>query len=162
MRCALRLAPAHKLYLPGRTLASSRAARAELLAADPGIPEGNLVPGECDVADLGSVEAYAGTLPRDIDVVCLNAGLALNTATPSPPPRTADGFELTLGTNHFGHFRLLSLLAPSLPRSSRVVITASSVHDPATAGGKQGAPATLGDLRGLREQGRSAEMLDGG
>ena len=36
------------------------------------------------------------------------------------------------------------------------------MHDPATAGGKQGAPATLGDLRGLREQGRSAEMLDGG
>lgn len=72
LAAALRLAPAHKLYLPGRTLASSLAARAELLAADPRIPGGNLVAGECDVADLGSVEKYAGTLPGDVDVVCLN------------------------------------------------------------------------------------------
>jgi protochlorophyllide reductase len=42
----------------------------------------------------------------------------------------------------------------------RLVVTASEVHDPSTAGGKVGLPAGLGDLAGLR-QGPGAPMLDG-
>jgi protochlorophyllide reductase len=36
------------------------------------------------------------------------------------------------------------------------------VHDPESPGGKQGVPASLGDLAGLRAQGRACAMLDGG
>jgi protochlorophyllide reductase len=41
-------------------------------------------------------------------------------------------------------------------------VTASGVHDPESPGGQQGALATLGDLKGLQQDGRSCEMLDGG
>ena len=47
------------------------------------------------------------------------------------------------------------------PTAGRIVVTASSVHDPASPGGAQGVPATLGQLDGLKEQGRACEMLDG-
>jgi protochlorophyllide reductase len=43
----------------------------------------------------------------------------------------------------------------------RIVVTASSVHDPESPGGAQGVPATLGNLEGLQRQGKDCEMLDG-
>jgi protochlorophyllide reductase len=41
-------------------------------------------------------------------------------------------------------------------------VTASGVHDPDSPGGAQGSKATLGDLSGLKNQGRFCEMIDGG
>lgn len=41
------------------------------------------------------------------------------------------------------------------------MITASSVHDPESPGGKQGKSATLGDLTGFERDGRKFEMVDG-
>jgi hypothetical protein len=46
--------------------------------------------------------------------------------------------------------------------TGRIVVTASGVHDPDSPGGAQGSKATLGDLSGLRNQGRYFEMIDGG
>lgn len=67
-----------------------------------------------------------------------------------------------MGTNHFGHFYLNHLLLPKMNADSgRIVVTASGVHDPDSPGGAQGSPATLGDLRGLREDGKLFEMVDG-
>ena len=50
---------------------------------------------------------------------------------------TIDGFELTLGTNHLGHFLLTNLLIEDLKRSTpaRVVTVLSELHNPAYAGG---------------------------
>jgi protochlorophyllide reductase len=48
-----------------------------------------------------------------------------------------------------------------MARDGRIVVTASSVHDPESPGGAQGVPATLGTLDGLRLQGKDCEMLDG-
>jgi NAD(P)-dependent dehydrogenase (short-subunit alcohol dehydrogenase family) len=47
------------------------------------------------------------------------------------PAPTVDGFEPHLGTNHYGHYLLRNLLAPTLQRSapSRVVVLASCLHD---------------------------------
>jgi hypothetical protein len=45
---------------------------------------------------------------------------------------------------------------------SRVVITASEVHDPASSGGSVGVGASLGNLKGMAEQGAAFEMIDGG
>jgi len=51
-----------------------------------------------------------------------------------PLRRTADGFEMQMGTNHLGHFALTGLLLPALlaagptPRPSRVVTVSSSAH----------------------------------
>jgi NAD(P)-dependent dehydrogenase (short-subunit alcohol dehydrogenase family) len=81
-----------------------------------------------DLADLGSIRTAAaevdGTVER-LDVLMNNAGvMAL------PLGRTADGFEMQLGTNHLGHFALTGLLLPALRRAAapRVVTTSSGVH----------------------------------
>lgn len=66
-----------------------------------------------------------------------------------------------VGTNHLGHFLLTNLLVDSLAPGARVVITASEVHNPASPGGSVGPGATLGDLRGLADDGAGFEMIDG-
>ena len=48
------------------------------------------------------------------------------------PPKsvTKDGFELQIGTNHFGHFALTSLLMPLLAvaKAPRIVTLSSIAH----------------------------------
>lgn len=69
----------------------------------------------------------------------------------------------SVGTNHLGHFFLAHLLLPKVNRESgRIVVTASSVHDPESPGGKQGSLATLGDLEGFSRDGKNFQMVDGG
>ena len=68
-----------------------------------------------------SVRAFADGWEGDLDVLVNNAGvMAL------PQGRTADGFELQIGTNHLGHFALTNLLLPHV--TDRVVTVASGAH----------------------------------
>lgn len=131
---------------------------------------------ECDLADLSSIDAFVKKLTnnRAFDAVCYNAGVARNIDA-KDVARTKDGFELTVGTNHLGHFYLNHLLLNSNLINNnnesggggggRIVVTASSVHDPESPGGAQGATATLGNLRGLENAvsngSRQFEMVDG-
>jgi NAD(P)-dependent dehydrogenase (short-subunit alcohol dehydrogenase family) len=65
----------------------------------------------------------------------------INNAGGSVPGRqasfTVDGFELTFGTNHLGHFLLTNLLLEDLKRSApaRVITVSSELHNPEYAGG---------------------------
>ncbi|MFE5584819.1 oxidoreductase [Kitasatospora sp. NPDC056531] len=76
-----------------------------------------------DLADLGSVRAFAEGLEHDrVDLLVNNAGLAM-----VPFARTADGFETHLGVNHLGPFALTGLLLPRLLRAREPrVVTVSS------------------------------------
>jgi NAD(P)-dependent dehydrogenase (short-subunit alcohol dehydrogenase family) len=74
-----------------------------------------------DLADLSSVRAFADSWQGDIDVLINNAGVMR-----TPEKRTADGFELQIGTNHLGHFALTNLLLPRI--TDRVVTVASGAH----------------------------------
>ncbi|WP_322758629.1 SDR family NAD(P)-dependent oxidoreductase [Synechococcus sp. CBW1107] len=117
----------------------------------------------CDLADLASIEACADALlaaAGPIDSLVLNAGLQYSGA--AEPRWSVQGFELTIAVNHLAHQALLQRLLPLLLQGTapRLVVTASEVHDPSTAGGKVGQPAGLADLAGLR-QGPGAAMLDG-
>jgi NAD(P)-dependent dehydrogenase (short-subunit alcohol dehydrogenase family) len=84
-----------------------------------------------DLADLGSIRAFADSLTADgrpIDVLMNNAGvMAVDRST------TVDGFETQLGTNHLGHFALAGLLLPTLatnPDGARIVTVSSMGHRP--------------------------------
>jgi len=166
----------HEIILACRTLSKATDAAARIqeeLQADGYTLKGNLIPKECDLADLDSVKAFAQDLKdgscakEGIDALCLNAGLARNTAA-TDVLRTKQGFELTIGTNHLGHFLLANLLIPLLEKKnqSRIVVTASGVHDPDGPGGAQGSTATLGDLSGLEKAATDGsglfDMIDGG
>ena len=127
-----------------------------------------LVPKECNLIDLKSIDAFVEDLKRDglkIDALCLNAGVARNTAA-KDILRTKQGFELTIGTNHLGHFYLQNKLFPLMAQKSRIVVTASGVHDPESPGGAQGSKATLGNLKGLEDAVARGDgvfdMIDGG
>ena len=80
-----------------------------------------------DLGSFESVRAAAATfseLGLPIDVLINNAGLAGAKGT------TTDGFELTFGVNHLGHFLLTMLLAEHVAKgdSPRVVNVASQAH----------------------------------
>ena len=99
-------------------LAVRDVAKGEAAAAGvPGAPEVRRL----DLADLASVRAFAQAWEGDLDVLVNNAGVMA-----VPQARTADGFELQVGTNHLGHFALTNLLLPHV--TDRVVTVASGAH----------------------------------
>lgn len=94
--CKRLVGQGHNLILACRTIEKATAAAAELKT----LGGGNLVPAECDLAHLKSIDTFVSKLPGllgnggKIDALCLNAGLSRNTAA-KDCARTADGFELT-------------------------------------------------------------------
>jgi NAD(P)-dependent dehydrogenase (short-subunit alcohol dehydrogenase family) len=83
---------------------------------------------QLDLADLASVrraaEEVKARLSR-LDVLINNAGVMA-----IPRALTADGIEMQIGVNHFGHFALTGLLIDLLlsTPSSRIVSVSSSAH----------------------------------
>ncbi|HWE63970.1 MAG TPA: oxidoreductase, partial [Chloroflexota bacterium] len=111
------------VVLACRDTGKAERAAAQIRSAAPGA---NVEVAELDLASLASVRhfatTFAGTRPG-LDLLVNNAGvMAL------PYRRTADGFEMQLGTNHLGHFALTGLLLPSLLRrpGARVVTVSSN------------------------------------
>ena len=107
---------------------AARGARVVLAVRDRGRGEeaargmpGDVEVRELDLADLASVRRFAAAWEGPLDVLVNNAGLMA-----VPQQRTADGFELQLGTNHLGHFALTNLLLPAL--TDRVVTVSSGLH----------------------------------
>lgn len=83
------------------------------------------IPGSTEVrqlnlADLASVHAFADAWRGELDILINNAGIMA-----VPLGRTADGFELQIGTNHLGHFALTNLLLPHI--TDRVVTVSSGL-----------------------------------
>ena len=93
------------------------------------LPDAELRSQQLDLADLASVRRTAEELldhHEHLDLLVANAGVMA-----TPDRRTADGFELQIGTNHLGHFALTGLLLPALlasPYRARVVVTSSFAH----------------------------------
>ncbi len=147
-----------------RDLPKARAAANEL-----GIRGDRITLLHVDLADQASVrglvQAFRAT-GRSLDVLVCNA--AVYQPRLEEPMRSPEGYEISVATNHFGHFLLANLLLPDLERStwpSRRLITLGTVTaNSAEFGGKVPipAPADLGDLAGL-EAGFLAPvaMIDG-
>ncbi len=80
-----------------------------------------------DLADLGQIREAAATwlaLDLPLHLLIANAGLA------GHPGQTADGFELTFGVNHIGHYLLVRLLTDRVIASApgRIVVVSSRSH----------------------------------
>ncbi|KAF2314308.1 hypothetical protein GH714_025237 [Hevea brasiliensis] len=104
---------------------------------------------------------------RPLDVLVCNAAVYLPTA--KEPTFTAEGFELSVGTNHLGHFLLSRLLLDDLKKSDypskRLIIVGSITGNTNTLAGNVPPKANLGDLRGLAgglNGLNSSSMIDGG
>ena len=69
-----------------------------------------------DLASLASISACVDRLKKyvtKIDILINNAGVMM-----CPLTKTEDGFEMQIGTNHFGHFYLTNLLLPLVKKVS--------------------------------------------
>ncbi|WP_052488985.1 oxidoreductase [Streptomyces sp. 150FB] len=91
------------------------------------VPGADLEPLALDLADLASVAEAAATVRAAhpaLDLLINNAGVM------AVPERrtTKDGFELTFGTNHLGHFALTGHLLPTLLAAEAPrVVTVSAI-----------------------------------
>jgi NAD(P)-dependent dehydrogenase (short-subunit alcohol dehydrogenase family) len=74
-----------------------------------------------DLADLGSVRAFADGWDEPVHLLINNAGISVPDLR-----RTADGFELQFGTNHLGPFALTNLLLEHV--TGRVVTVSSQAE----------------------------------
>jgi NAD(P)-dependent dehydrogenase (short-subunit alcohol dehydrogenase family) len=95
---------------------------------------------ELDLASLTSVRNFENVfsksdLPPLHAIVC-NAGLQIIKGTTYTP----DGFEMTFGVNHLGHFLLVHLLLKHISDPGRIIFVSSGTHDPEQ---KTGIPAPI-------------------
>jgi NAD(P)-dependent dehydrogenase (short-subunit alcohol dehydrogenase family) len=120
-----------KVLITARDRARGEAAVADIRARS-GRDDVDLV--VFDLGSIASIREGASTILQRcarIDVLVNNAGLVL-----SDRRETADGFEVTFGVNHLGHFVLTELLLERIKQSApaRIVNVASTAHKGARKG----------------------------
>ena len=92
------------------------------------VPDARTSTVHLDLTSLASVRTAATEIRKTtsaIHILMNNAGVMF-----TPFSRTRDGFEIQIGTNHFGHFELTRLLTPQLAagQGARLVILSSGGH----------------------------------
>ncbi len=131
------------------------------------MPPENYTVMHLDLACLDSVRDFVKQFHesgQSLDALVCNA--AIYTPLAKTPQRTVEGFELSVGTNHLGHFLLCNLLLEDLKHSPapdrRLVILGTVTHNPKELGGKIPPQPDLGDLKGLESGFKAPEtMIDG-
>ncbi|KAG7652945.1 NAD(P)-binding domain superfamily [Arabidopsis suecica] len=143
--------------------------KAEKAARSVGMSKEDYTVMHLDLASLESVKQFVDNFRRTeqpLDVLVCNAAVYQPTA--KEPSFTAEGFELSVGTNHLGHFLLSRLLLDDLKKSDypskRMIIVGSITGNTNTLAGNVPPKANLGDLRGLASglNGQNSSMIDGG
>lgn len=113
------------VVLACRSMDKANAAVAQIKSA---APNARIEAMQLDLASLASVRAFADAFRKNhgqLHILCNNAGVMA-----IPYRRTPDGFEMQMGTNHFGHFALTGLLIDLLlaNEGARVVTVSSGMH----------------------------------
>ncbi|AAF86518.1 Protochlorophyllide reductase C [Arabidopsis thaliana] len=143
--------------------------KAEKAARSVGMSKEDYTVMHLDLASLESVKQFVENFRRTeqpLDVLVCNAAVYQPTA--KEPSFTAEGFEISVGTNHLGHFLLSRLLLDDLKKSDypskRMIIVGSITGNTNTLAGNVPPKANLGDLRGLASglNGQNSSMIDGG
>ncbi|MFN5118718.1 MAG: protochlorophyllide reductase [Cyanobacteriota bacterium] len=120
------------------------------------LPDSAVTHLQVDLGDLESVRRLVHEFHatgRSLDALICNA--AVYKPRLKQPERSPQGYELSMATNHFGHFLLCHLLLDDLKKSAhpsrRLVILGTVTANSKELGGKIPipAPADLGDLSGF-------------
>lgn len=123
---ALALAGANAVVVLGcRSGRKCEEAKAAITSVHPSAHVDSLV---LDLSSFSSIRNFVTSFNSKyskLDVLVNNAGVM------AIPERevTADGLEMQIGTNHFGHFLLTSLLYPSLSQDGRIINHSSGAHN---------------------------------
>ena len=130
--------------------------KARNAAKEVNIPQDNYSIIKLDLASLDSVRQFVEDFRatgRYLDALVCNAAVYLPLL--KKPMRSADGYELSVATNHLGHFLLCNLMLKDLMKSpsadKRLVILGTVTANPKELGGKIPIPAPpdLGNLEGM-------------
>lgn len=130
--------------------------KAENAAQEVQIPKDSYTLLPIDLSSLASVRQFVDkfrSTGRSLDALVCNAAVYLPLL--KEPLRSAEGYELSVATNHLGHFLLCNLMLEDLKKSSypdrRLVILGTVTANPKELGGKIPIPAPpdLGDLQGF-------------
>lgn len=115
-----------RVLMACRSADKAEAARAQILQQ---VPQAELQILSLDLASLASIKACTQLVldsNEQLDTLINNAGIMA-----VPYAQTEDGFEMQIGTNHFGHFALTLGLLPLLNQApaARVVSVSSMAHN---------------------------------
>jgi protochlorophyllide reductase len=128
--------------------------KAQAAAESVGISPANATILPIDLASLESVRQFVQTfreLNRPLDALVCNAAIYMPLI--KEPLRSPEGYELSVATNHLGHFLLCNLLLEDLKQSPRadrrLVILGTVTHNPDELGGKIPPRPDLGNLDGF-------------
>lgn len=129
--------------------------KTEKVAQSVGMPKHSYTIIHLDLADLESVRHFVKDFRetgRSLEALVCNAAVYMPLL--KEPKRNPDGYELSVATNHLGHFLLCNLMLEDLKHSSsqpRLIILGTVTANPKELGGKIPIPAPpdLGDLKGF-------------
>ena len=144
--------------------------KADRVARELGIEPDRRTIMHLDLGSLVSVRAFVAAFRASgqrLDVLLCNAAVYLPRLT--APQYSPEGYEISVATNHFGHFLLSRLLLEDLQRHAtdvppRLITLGTVTANSEEFGGKVPipAPADLGDLAGLHAGFKApVAMIDG-
>jgi len=142
--------------------------KAKRVAQENGLDKNTYTCMKLELASLQSVRDFVANLKafksaRPLTHLICNA--AVYRPTDPEPAWTDDGFEMSMGVNHLGHFLLVHLLMDDMSRAkgARVCIVGSITGNTNTVGGGLVYPrADLGKLEGFESGGtKPISMIDG-
>ena len=143
--------------------------KARRACADLGIASQAVTLLHLELGSLAAVRQFAKDFAATglpLDALVCNAAVYLPRL--QAPQRSPEGFEISVATNHFGHFLLCQLLLPALQGSQhphpRLITLGTVTANSEEFGGKVPipAPANLGDFAGLKAGFRDpVAMIDG-
>jgi protochlorophyllide reductase len=107
-----------------------------------------------DLGSLESVKEFVNNFRnsgRTLEALVCNAAIYMPLI--KEPLRSPEGYELSVATNHLGHFLLANLMLEDLKKSPavdrRLVILGTVTHNPDELGGKIPPRPDLGDMKGF-------------
>lgn len=141
--------------------------KAQNVAAAVGIAPDSYTLLHIDLGSLESVRQFVNSfraLGKPLDALVCNAAIYMPLL--KEPQWSPEGYELTMTTNHLGHFLLCNLLLEDLKRSNhddrRLIILGTVTHNPDELGGKIPPRPDLGNLEGFAAGFKApTSMIDG-